>query len=64
MKWKYIIVLLLFFGNLFIAMLEQQTRDLSHDILLSHRRRLLLRINEVMAYVIAVLLALMVYMSF
>lgn len=61
MKLRYLIVLLLFFGNIVIAMIEQQSRDIADNMLMPRRHRLLSRFNKLAAVVMFVLLAVMMY---
>lgn len=64
MKLKYIIALIVFFGNLLIMIFEQHTRTLSNRMLLTGRQRMLIKINEIAMYVTVALLVLLFYVTF
>lgn len=62
MKLKYILALVLFFGNLFAALLVKQRRDIAAGkLVMPMRQRILMLINEFMGYVVIVLVLLFFY---
>lgn len=57
MQFKYILVLVLFFGNLVVTLMERITRDMSvRSMLLTRRQRIQIRINEIIVTVLLVLM--------
>ena len=59
MRIKYLVVLVLFFGNLFASLLGQQSRDMAIGrMLMTDRQRFMLRMNEVMMYAAIVMMIL------
>lgn len=63
MKLKYIITLVLFFGNLMAIYMNQLSNELSRSIMMTDRQRLLLRMNQMLICLLLVMMAVLAYMA-
>lgn len=63
MKLKYIVALAVFFGNVFITLLEQHTRHMAGRLLLTGRQRMMMKVNEIVMYAVIFLLVIFVVVN-
>ena len=64
MRLKYVIALVLFFGNLFILLIERLMRDTSSSVMLPAGARLFAKINYICICILIVLMLLFVGNAF